>query len=93
MPYIVELFVPPSRVDHLWEHLISPEQVQSLITGHYIIRRNRSERAATHLLTGTDYFGNCLTVAIVRTDDPGVWRVITAWECKRGEATLLYGRR
>jgi hypothetical protein len=45
------------------------------------------------MLLGTDYMGFCLAVPIIRAEEPGVWRVITAWECKESEATKLYGRR
>jgi hypothetical protein len=75
--------------DKLWYHGIRPKQVRAVLDGKWAVMRNRRGRAADYLLIGRDEQGRCLTLAIVSTDDPLVWRVITVWYCKRSEAAKL----
>jgi hypothetical protein len=55
----------------------------------WTVIRNRKERAASHILLGTDDQGRCLAIPIVPTDDPYIWRPITAWYCKPSELARL----
>jgi hypothetical protein len=75
--------------DKLWYHGIRPGQVRAVLESRWAVIRNRPGRAADYLLVGRDEQGRCLTLAIVSTDDPLVWRVITGWYCKPSEAAKL----
>jgi hypothetical protein len=86
---ILELFVPDSVIDKIWLHGIIPEQIQHVLFGRTVIVRNRSRRAAPHALIGRDEQGRCLSIPIAPTDDPSIWRVVTAWYCKLSEAANL----
>jgi hypothetical protein len=74
-------------------HGIGTEQVYAVLGNFRITIRNRKERAASHILLGTDDQGRCLAIPIVPTDDPYVWRPITAWYCKPSEVAILRRRR
>ena len=91
--------MPPIRVAQLvysgrafgkmWENGILSDQTDPVLLGRSVIIRNRANRAAPYVLIGLDEQGRCLTIPIVPTDDPLVWRVIAAWNCKPGEAARL----
>lgn len=72
----------------LW-HRISEEQIYAVLDHFWTITRNRAGRAASHILYGTDDQGRCLSIPVVATDEPYVWRPITAWYCKPHEAAIL----
>lgn len=86
---IVELNFTTAAMDKLWSHGLRPEQVRSVLDRRWVATRNRPDRAAPYLLIGRDDQGRCLTMPIVPTDDPLVWRIITGWYCKRSEAAKL----
>ena len=80
--------------DKMWRHGVYADQLREAVwAGRYIVTPNRRDRTASHLLIGRDGQGQCLAAPIVSTDDPVVWRVITAWPCKPGEAAMLRQRR
>lgn len=74
------------------EHGITIDQLEAVLEGFSVGIRSRRDRAASHVLLGTDDQGRCLTIPIVPTDDPYVWRPITAWHWKPGEAAILRRR-
>ena len=86
---VVELNFTTAAVDKLWRHGLTPEQARSVLSRRWVATRNRSNRAAPYLLIGRDDQGRCLTMPIVSTDHPLVWRVITGWQCKPSEAAKL----
>jgi hypothetical protein len=86
---IAQLTIADHIIDKLWAHGIVSDQVHAVLLGYTVITRNRAGRAAPYLLIGRDEQGRCLTTPIVPTDDPLVWRVITAWYCKPSEAAKL----
>ena len=90
---IAELDITPEAEEHMWRHRISANRVEAIITGVYVVVRNRGQRAASHLLIGEDAQGRCLTVPIRRTAEPYVWQPISAWPCKKDEAAKLYRRQ
>jgi hypothetical protein len=90
---ILNFDITPEISAHMWEHRVDVDHLYAVIVGHYIVRRNRATRTAPYLLIGEDDEGRCLAVPIVPTDDPTVWRPVTAWECKRSEADKLYRRK
>jgi hypothetical protein len=86
---IAELTIPAAVVDKLWNHGLRPGQVRSILSRRWIVARNRSACAAPYLLIGRDDQGRCLTMPVVPTDDPLVWKVITGWYCKPSESAKL----
>jgi hypothetical protein len=76
-------------MDKMWRHGITTDQADAVLLGRSVIIRNRPDRAAPYMLIGRDDQGRCLTIPIVPTDDPLVWRVVTAWYCKPSEAAKL----
>jgi hypothetical protein len=86
---IAELNITTTVVDKLWAHGLRPSQVRTILSRRWVAIRNRPDRAAPYLLIGRDDQGRCLTMPIVPTDDPLVWRVVTGWYCKRSEVAKL----
>jgi hypothetical protein len=72
-----------------WAHRITREQVVSMLQNRWITTRNRKSQVSDYLLIGRDDSGRCITVPIMATEDPMVWRPITAWYCKPSEAAKL----
>jgi hypothetical protein len=78
---------------HAAWHGIGLDQIFSVLDHFWIVTPNRGDRAASHILFGTDDQGQCLAIPISRTDDPVVWRPMTAWYCKKREAAILRQRK
>jgi hypothetical protein len=89
---IAELDVT-GAVNKLWNHGLTAAQARSVLGRSWVVARNRPNRAVPYLLIGRDEQGRCLTMPIVPTDEPLVWRVITGWYCKPSEAAILRRRR
>ena len=70
-------------------HAVTAEQVLQVLENRHVILRNRGERRATHIVIGMDDEGSCIAVPVEPTYDPGLWRPITAWYCKRSEWVRL----
>ncbi len=91
--------MPRIRIDDLriseraeskfWTHGISRDQVYEMLQNERVVIENRTNRAAKHIMIGRDNNNRCIAVPVLPTDDPGVWRPITAWYCKSGEAAKL----
>jgi hypothetical protein len=90
---IAQLLITGHVVEKLWSHGIVAQHVRAVLRGHHVVGRNRAGRAASHLLIGRDEQGRCLTIPVRPTEDPLVWRVITAWFCKPSELANLRQRR
>jgi hypothetical protein len=90
---IADFDVHDGTIDKLHAHGIGLAQLYEVLDRFWIVTRNRRQRTASHLLHGTDDQGRCLTIPIVATDDPSIWRPITAWYCKPGEAAILRRKR
>lgn len=86
---VLELVFTDSGEDKLWSHGITTDPAQSVLLGRVDILRNRVGRTAPFVLIDRDEQGRCLTLPIVPTDQPGVWRAITGWPCKPSEAARL----
>ncbi len=95
MPLVVEgLLIDEDNVAKFAAHGIGDDQVLQVLDGAHTIQRNRRGHAAPYLLIGEDYGGRCLAIPIMPTDDPAIWRPVTAWPCKPSErATLRRGAR
>lgn len=72
-----------------WTHGIDVEQVFQMLENEYVVDRNRKHRAAGRVLIGRDNHGRCIAVPILPTDDPTIWRPVTAWYCKPAEFAKL----
>ncbi|MGH2614077.1 MAG: hypothetical protein ACRDJC_02460 [Thermomicrobiales bacterium] len=90
---IAELDIIDRVRDKIWDHGIVSNQLYAVLDRFWTVIRNRKDRAAPYVLLGTDDQGRCLAIPIVPTDDPYVWRPVTAWYCKPGEAARLRQRR
>lgn len=75
--------------DKMWEHGITPDQLYELLDHRHVALRNRKNRVADYLFIGRDDGGRCITVPILPTHDPLLWRPVTAWPCKPSEAAAL----
>jgi hypothetical protein len=76
-----------------WAHGIDTAQVLAVLDHPWTVIRNRPNRVAPYVFLGLDYQGRCLAIPIVPTDDPLIWRPITAWYCKPSEIAKLKQRR
>lgn len=76
-----------------WSHGIDSDQVYAVLDRPLVVIRNRPGRAASFVLLGRDDRGQCLAIPIMPTDDPHIWRPITAWRCKPSELAKLRQRR
>ena len=89
MARIEEFDFTERSIEKLWRHRIEPEQLYAALAGRHVVTRNRPGRAAPYILIGRDGQGRCLAIPVVPTDDPLIWRPITAWYCKLSEIAKL----
>lgn len=75
--------------DHIWRHRIARDQIYEVLEHRWITIPNRKGRSADRVMIGRDNGGQCIAVPIAPTDDPTIWRPITAWYCKQFEAAKL----
>jgi hypothetical protein len=76
-------------IDKASWHRISEQQIFAVLDHFWTIGRNRVGRAGSHIVYGTDNQGRCLAIPVVATDEPHIWRPITAWYYKPHEAAIL----
>ncbi|MDQ3226054.1 MAG: hypothetical protein M3Q50_05415 [Chloroflexota bacterium] len=86
---IREFSIGERAADKFWTHGITRRQVEEVLLNRMVVTINRRNRAAGHLAIGRDNNGRCIVIPVVVTEDPTVWRPITAWYCKPGEAAKL----
>lgn len=86
---VAQLRVNDRVKDKIWGHGIALHQVRALLTNRYVITRNRQRRTASHVLIGRNDQGRCLAIPMLATEDPYIWRAVTAWYCKPSEAAKL----
>lgn len=75
--------------DEIVAHRLSVHRVIQVLDNIHILLPNRKGRRGLYLIIGRDNGGTCISVPIERTNIAGIWRPITAWPCKKGEATIL----
>jgi uncharacterized DUF497 family protein len=86
----VELFEWDDRnVEHLARHAVSVADIEQLTGNSNIIVRNFRTGVDRFYLIGHTNGRRCLTVSIEATDDPGVWRPITAHDSSAREIRAL----
>jgi hypothetical protein len=86
---VVELVIDDDNTEKFWQHGQNPEDVVEVLFFPRVVRRNRKERRASHILIGRTRQGWCLAMPIEPTAEVGVWRPVTAWRCKPSEWALL----
>lgn len=86
---IADFRISQRVADKMWAHGVSVDQLYDVIENRYVVNRNRAQRAALYVLIGRDHQGRCIAIPIAPTDDPFVWRPITAWYCKPAESARL----
>jgi hypothetical protein len=86
---ILEFEISLRAESKIWEHRITRRQIHELLGNRWIVVRNRKNRAADYVVIGRDDNGRCITVPILPTESPTIWRPVTAWYCKQGEAARL----
>lgn len=69
-------------------HGLSISRIAQILDNRFLIVRNKRRRRGLYLLIGRDWGGAYISVPIEATNDPVVWRPITAWPSKKGEQTL-----
>jgi hypothetical protein len=89
---IEDFDITDQTIDKIGRHAIGEGQLYEVLQHFWMVIPNRKERAAPHVLLGTDNRGNCLAIPIVPTDRPRVWKPITAWQCKPREEAILRQR-
>ena len=90
---VAEFLWDDDNEDKVAQHRLTPWQVDEVLDGVYRLDPNRTSRRAPYLLIGRDYSGQCIAVPIEPTDEPTVWRPVTAWRCKRSEWARLAQQR
>jgi hypothetical protein len=86
---IFEFEISEWAEDHFWRHRITRDQVYELLENRWICVGNRKGRVADYVVIGRDNSGRCIAVPVAPTEDPTIWRPISAWYCKPSEATKL----
>jgi uncharacterized DUF497 family protein len=89
MPQIRAFLFDAENETKFAAHGIRPEQVDQILDEAFIVARNRKQRRAAYLVIGRDWGGACIAVPTEPTNDPTVWRPVTAWPCKAAEAARL----
>ena len=86
---ILEFEISFRAESKIWAHRITRRQIHEILGNRLIVVRNRKNRAADYVVIGRDDHGRCITVPILPTEDPTIWRPVTAWYCEQGEAARL----
>jgi len=76
---ITEIEIDDGNEEHLTRHGVSIAEVQPVLAGDPDIRRNRKDRAGTHVALGHTKGGRRVVVPLVDKGN-GRIRPITAWE-------------
>jgi len=67
----------------LARHRLSRKTVEQVTEGNPRLRRNKKDRAATHMMIGPDQGGGLWVVCIVQVPGQrGLWRAITGWRAE-----------
>jgi len=77
---LVWVYGPGGNVDHIAQHFVRPADVQFVLDHDPIFTLNAPGHTATHIMLGRDDHGRAIFVAILETEIPGLWTVITALE-------------
>ncbi len=70
-------------------HGVSVREVLQVVNGDFEVLRNAKAHDAPYLMVGKTLAGRWLTIPIVPTDQPGVWRPATAFPARQADRTRL----
>ncbi len=87
-PVIRGLVFDDENEEKMWSHGVTTDAASQVLEAHFNVVRNRKERRAQFLIIGTDRQGRCIALPIEETNDPEMWRPVTAWFCKKSEWVL-----
>jgi len=89
MRIIAGFLIDEVNEEKFWSHGLSSHDVVEGLENPRILVPNRQGRAAPYLIIGCDHQERCIAVPVQPTNDPVIWRPVTAWFCKPHEAALL----
>ena len=69
-------------VAHIGRHQVTREDVEYVLVHSPRFFQNLPGHSATHVMVGKDETGRVLYVPILFAEEPGIWRVISAWESR-----------
>ena len=72
---------------HVSRH-VDPADVGAVPLGRYLSIRNKRAGSGDYKVIGRDRGGRLITIVVVATDSPTVWRPITAMPANRHERIL-----
>ncbi len=78
-PAIEGFLLDDENLDEFAGHGVRDDQVLQVLEDQFYMGRNKRGRRGSHLVIGYDYSGECLTIPVRRTMEPGLWRPVTAW--------------
>lgn len=81
------------NVAHIARHEVTRENVEYVLANAPSFFQNLPDRSATHVMVGYDQTGRVLYVPILCVEEPGIWRVISAWESRFARRLLERGRQ
>lgn len=70
-------------------HGLLAHQVDQVLNNRHLVVPNRRNRRAQYLVIGRDNGGTCISIPVEATNDPELWRPITAWRSKDYEEAKL----
>ncbi len=77
---VEDLHISDRARDKLASHGVTIRTVRQVLYERPKYRKNKKNRAASHLMIGPDRGGAMWAIAIRETDyQPGLWRVINGW--------------
>ena len=84
--YIEEWEWDDDNEGELARHGLGPRQVREVADKRPRFRRNRRQRAATHMMIGPDRGGAIWVVCIVQIERvAGRWRAVTGWLAEKAD--------
>lgn len=88
-PTIADFMFDPDNEDKIGRHGLTTSQVLQVLDSEHVVAPNRKGRRANYLIIGRDHGGAAITIPVEATNDPFVWRPITAWPSKEHEEAKL----
>lgn len=89
MPRILGFAFDEENEDKFANHGLTAKSVRQVLDQPFAVAPNRKNRSAPYLVIGRDASGQCLCIPVIETHEPGIWRPVTAWQCKKSEAARL----
>ena len=77
------------NVEHIHAHGVFPEEIEQVTGNRYATARNRRAPASRIMMFGFTDGGRALSVVLEATQDPAVWRPVTAWDATPEERQIV----